>query len=61
MKKLLTSMRIALRALRVNRTRSALTMLGIIIGVGGRDCDGRRRLGRDRAHPGSRSRASAAT
>ena len=33
MKKLLTSARIALRALRVNRTRSALTMLGIIIGV----------------------------
>jgi putative ABC transport system permease protein len=33
MKKLITSMRIALRALRVNRTRSALTMLGIIIGV----------------------------
>src|SRR6187549_3545328 len=34
MKKLLTSTRIALRALKVNRTRSALTMLGIIIGVG---------------------------
>ncbi len=34
MKKLLTSVRIALRALKVNRTRSALTMLGIIIGVG---------------------------
>jgi putative ABC transport system permease protein len=34
MKKLLTSSRIALRALQVNRTRSALTMLGIIIGVG---------------------------
>jgi putative ABC transport system permease protein len=33
MKKLITSMRIALRALKVNRTRSALTMLGIIIGV----------------------------
>jgi putative ABC transport system permease protein len=33
MKKLLTSSRIALRALKVNRTRSALTMLGIIIGV----------------------------
>jgi putative ABC transport system permease protein len=33
MKKLLTSSRIALRALHVNRTRSALTMLGIIIGV----------------------------
>ncbi len=33
MKKLVTSTRIALRALRVNRTRSALTMLGIIIGV----------------------------
>jgi putative ABC transport system permease protein len=33
MKKLLTSVRIALRALKVNRTRSALTMLGIIIGV----------------------------
>ncbi len=31
--KLLASMRIALRALRVNRMRSALTMLGIIIGV----------------------------
>jgi len=33
MTKLLASMRIALRALKVNRTRSALTMLGIIIGV----------------------------
>ena len=33
MKTLKTSVRIALRALRVNRTRSALTMLGIIIGV----------------------------
>jgi putative ABC transport system permease protein len=33
MKKLSMSVRIALRALRVNRTRSALTMLGIIIGV----------------------------
>ena len=33
MNKLLSSMRIALRALKVNRTRSALTMLGIIIGV----------------------------
>jgi len=33
MKKLMTSVRIALRALEVNRTRSALTMLGIIIGV----------------------------
>ncbi len=33
MKKLFTSSRIALRALQVNRTRSALTMLGIIIGV----------------------------
>src|ERR1700680_2421087 len=32
--KLLEAMRIALRALRVNRLRSALTMLGIIIGVG---------------------------
>jgi putative ABC transport system permease protein len=33
MKKLRTSVTIALRALRTNRTRSALTMLGIIIGV----------------------------
>ena len=33
MKTLLASSRIALRALQVNRTRSALTMLGIIIGV----------------------------
>jgi putative ABC transport system permease protein len=33
MKKILTSSRIALHALRVNRTRFALTMLGIIIGV----------------------------
>ena len=33
MKKILASMRIALRALKVNRMRSALTMLGIIIGV----------------------------
>ena len=33
MKKLMTSVRIALRALKVNRTRSALTMLGIVIGV----------------------------
>jgi putative ABC transport system permease protein len=31
--KVLASMRIALRALRVNRLRSALTMLGIVIGV----------------------------
>ena len=31
--KILASIRIALRALRVNRLRSALTMLGIIIGV----------------------------
>ena len=33
MKKLTASVRIALRALRINRLRSALTMLGIIIGV----------------------------
>ncbi len=33
MNKIIASMRIALRALEVNRTRSALTMLGIIIGV----------------------------
>ena len=33
MKTLRTSTRIAFRALKVNRTRSALTMLGIIIGV----------------------------
>ena len=33
MKKLITSVKIALRALKVNRMRSALTMLGIIIGV----------------------------
>ena len=33
MKKIIVSMRIALRALKVNRMRSALTMLGIIIGV----------------------------
>src|SRR5690349_8101925 len=33
MKKVIASMKIALRALRVNRMRSALTMLGIIIGV----------------------------
>ena len=33
MKTLGTSVRIAVRALKVNRTRSALTMLGIIIGV----------------------------
>ena len=33
MNKLITSIRIALRALMVNRTRSVLTMLGIIIGV----------------------------
>jgi putative ABC transport system permease protein len=33
MNKLMASMRIALRALKVNRARSALTMLGIIIGV----------------------------
>ena len=31
--KIIASMKIALRALQVNRTRSALTMLGIIIGV----------------------------
>ncbi len=34
MKKIKASVKIALRALRVNRLRSALTMLGIIIGVG---------------------------
>jgi putative ABC transport system permease protein len=33
MNQLLASVKIALRALRVNRTRSALTMLGIVIGV----------------------------
>src|SRR5271165_6584455 len=33
MTKLITSIRIAVRALKVNRTRSGLTMLGIIIGV----------------------------
>ena len=33
MNKLITSIRIALRALKVNQARSALTMLGIIIGV----------------------------
>ena len=33
MNKLTASFRIALRALRINKTRSALTMLGIIIGV----------------------------
>jgi putative ABC transport system permease protein len=33
MSKILTSVRIAFRALQVNRMRSALTMLGIIIGV----------------------------
>ncbi len=33
-KKILPSMQIAFRALRVNKLRSALTMLGIIIGVG---------------------------
>jgi putative ABC transport system permease protein len=34
MSKILQSMKIAFRALRVNKLRSALTMLGIIIGVG---------------------------
>jgi putative ABC transport system permease protein len=34
MNKILQSMKIAFRALRVNKMRSALTMLGIIIGVG---------------------------
>ena len=34
MKKLIQSMKIAFRALRVNKMRSALTMLGIIVGVG---------------------------
>ena len=33
MKKVFAGMRIALRALQVNRLRSGLTMLGIIIGV----------------------------
>jgi len=33
MNKVVVSVRIALRALKVNRTRSALTMLGIVIGV----------------------------
>ena len=31
---LLAGVRIAVRALRVNKLRSALTMLGIVIGVG---------------------------
>src|SRR5258706_12704252 len=34
MNKVTQSMKIAFRALRVNKLRSALTMLGIIIGVG---------------------------
>ena len=34
MNKVLQSMKIAFRALRVNKLRSALTMLGVIIGVG---------------------------
>jgi len=34
MSKVFQSMRIAFRALRVNKLRSILTMLGIIIGVG---------------------------
>ena len=34
MNKIFQSMRIAFRALRVNKLRSMLTMLGIIIGVG---------------------------
>ena len=34
MNKIFQSMKIAFRALRVNKLRSALTMLGIIIGVG---------------------------
>src|ERR1700757_3049821 len=33
LRKLTASMKIAFRALRINRMRSALTMLGIIIGV----------------------------
>ena len=33
MNQILASVRIALRALKVNRARSGLTMLGIIIGV----------------------------
>jgi ABC-type lipoprotein release transport system permease subunit len=33
MKQLLSSIRIAFRALRMNKLRSALTMLGIVIGV----------------------------
>src|ERR1700730_17780494 len=34
MTKILPAMKIAFRALRINKMRSALTMLGIIIGVG---------------------------
>src|ERR1700742_4748167 len=34
MRKIIQSMKIAFRALRVNKLRSILTMLGIIIGVG---------------------------
>src|SRR5579872_4687294 len=34
MNKILPAMKIAFRALRINKMRSALTMLGVIIGVG---------------------------
>ena len=57
----LASMRIALRALRVNRMRSALTMLGIIIGVAAVIAMVAVGVGRHRAHSGADPEPSAAT
>ena len=61
MKKLLASMQIAFRALRVNKLRSALTMLGIIIGVAAVIAMVAVGSGRHGAYSGTDRLASAAT
>ena len=51
----LASARIAVRALRVNKMRSALTMLGIVIGVGAVITMGVKHAASVRSEPGSNS------
>ena len=55
----LASARIAVRALRVNKLRSALTMLGIVIGVGAVITMVAVGAGAPAPRPGSRSRSRA--